>query len=469
MTFLETKLRQTSRKKANWNKPHRKCLFEQRLEASKSVELLQTNRSRSRNYNAKKTNGKIEIDATTLAVIQVTVRNLLESSPYTVNVRALGNCLKGSRHVLDVHAQAKMSDVLLLKDNNNKPRGLFGSFLTKEFWNRRNSSNNRMDPSVQRKYDLMHCFRQLEEQSDATRRHIHSWEDALDALQTVLIILPPPQPSTEETTTTKEEELQSVDANAATTTDTNENAITQTNNKDNKNESTIMADFQKRLQDIKLDDTIVGLRSSQHIWQEILAQSPLYQKRQESIRLEQQQLEQAEAAVEQARHAELQKLQQLQEQRDREQAARQRAASLLRELSDEELQRIRDAMRRGGPEDVLAQHDQDTCLRQSLQTLQPGTWLNDEVIHFFLCMLAVRDEQLCQQDPKRKRSHFFKSFFITKLSNEYDALNPGQYSYKNVKRWSKKVPGTLLLCFALFDHYFILLLLSFLMMHLFVS
>jgi Ulp1 family protease len=33
------------------------------------------------------------------------------------------------------------------------------------------------------------------------------------------------------------------------------------------------------------------------------------------------------------------------------------------------------------------------------------------------------------------RSWFFKSFFFTKL------LNEGGYNYKNVKRWSKKVPG----------------------------
>jgi Ulp1 family protease len=71
-------------------------------------------------------------------------------------------------------------------------------------------------------------------------------------------------------------------------------------------------------------------------------------------------------------------------------------------------------------------------------------WLNDEVIHYFLIMLANRDEEMCRNDPNRKRSHFFKSFFITKLLNEGHA-NPamdGKYQYTNVKRWSKQVPGT---------------------------
>jgi sentrin-specific protease 1 len=56
-------------------------------------------------------------------------------------------------------------------------------------------------------------------------------------------------------------------------------------------------------------------------------------------------------------------------------------------------------------------------------------------------MLAQRDKDLCAEDPSRKRSHFFKSFFMTKLLNEGHATRSGMYEYSNVKRWSKKVPG----------------------------
>jgi sentrin-specific protease 1 len=73
-----------------------------------------------------------------------------------------------------------------------------------------------------------------------------------------------------------------------------------------------------------------------------------------------------------------------------------------------------------------------------MQTLRPGTWLNDEVIHYFYKMLANRDEALTVAKPERKRSHFFMSFFFTKL---FDEGNTNEYSYRNVKRWSKKVPG----------------------------
>jgi len=122
--------------------------------------------------------------------------------------------------------------------------------------------------------------------------------------------------------------------------------------------------------------------------------------------------------------------------------ARERAASLLRALSPEELARINTAMRTGDDEDVLAKTGIDTCNRHSLKTLLPGTWVNDEAIHYFLVMLAKQDAQLCTNDPKRCRSHFFKSFFMTQLRNDYSADNPGEYTYQNVKHWSKKVPGT---------------------------
>jgi Ulp1 protease family, C-terminal catalytic domain len=124
--------------------------------------------------------------------------------------------------------------------------------------------------------------------------------------------------------------------------------------------------------------------------------------------------------------------------------AEKRASSLMRSLSDKEKDTVRRAVFEGGPEnEILAQCGTDSVQRSSMQTLRPRTWLNDEIIHYFYLMLANRDAELCGNDPSRKRSHFFKSFFITKLLNEGNA-NPaidGTYEYRNVKRWSKNVPG----------------------------
>lgn len=95
----------------------------------------------------------------------------------------------------------------------------------------------------------------------------------------------------------------------------------------------------------------------------------------------------------------------------------------------------------GTGNEVLQQEGTDSVNRASMRTLQPGQWLNDEVISLFFVMLGKRDEELCRADPNKKRCHFFKSFFMTKLINVGHAELDGVYEYRNVKRWSKKVPG----------------------------
>jgi sentrin-specific protease 1 len=122
--------------------------------------------------------------------------------------------------------------------------------------------------------------------------------------------------------------------------------------------------------------------------------------------------------------------------------ARKRASLLMRTLNDDERKIVESAIHGFGRDDeIVAQAGADSVQRASMKTLKPGMWLNDEIIHYFYIMLAKRDEELCQNDPSRSRSHFFKSFFITKLLNEGNASCDGKYEYRNVKRWSKKVPG----------------------------
>jgi sentrin-specific protease 1 len=68
-----------------------------------------------------------------------------------------------------------------------------------------------------------------------------------------------------------------------------------------------------------------------------------------------------------------------------------------------------------------------------LVCLRRNTWLNDEVVNFYMAMLQERDARLCSaSDGTRLPSHYFNSFFMTKL------LENGQYNYGQVKRWSKK-------------------------------
>ena len=99
--------------------------------------------------------------------------------------------------------------------------------------------------------------------------------------------------------------------------------------------------------------------------------------------------------------------------------AKKLASSLLRDFTEEETDLIQEAIWGGGPSnEILQSEGTDSVQRESMRKLQPGQWLNDEIIHFFYVMLGKRDEELCKADPNRKRSHFFKSFFITTLLNE---------------------------------------------------
>ena len=89
----------------------------------------------------------------------------------------------------------------------------------------------------------------------------------------------------------------------------------------------------------------------------------------------------------------------------------------------------------GPEEEIVGIAGTDTVQRGSVRRLRPTKWLNDEVIHYFLTMLARREEQLSYEFPAQRRCHFFKSYFMTKL------LGEGGYRYANVKRWSRKVRG----------------------------
>mmetsp|Transcript_36621 Transcript_36621/g.79758 ORF Transcript_36621/g.79758 Transcript_36621/m.79758 type:complete len:645 (+) Transcript_36621:548-2482(+) len=111
---------------------------------------------------------------------------------------------------------------------------------------------------------------------------------------------------------------------------------------------------------------------------------------------------------------------------------------LVRQLTEEEDGIVREALNgTGRDDDILATSDSDSVQRSSIRRLRDGVsvdplgvWLNDEVIHYYLLLLARRDATLCQQDSKRKRCHFFKSYFMTKFLEE---------GYSSVQRWSKRV------------------------------
>ena len=114
-------------------------------------------------------------------------------------------------------------------------------------------------------------------------------------------------------------------------------------------------------------------------------------------------------------------------------------------LTVEEQATIRCAVNGGGSQtEILARQGTNSVQRGSMETLQPGKKINDEVINYFLkTCLAKSDEMLCSKQSGRKRSHFFNSFFVQTMFNEKnkDPKLQGIYCYHNVRRWGQEVPG----------------------------
>ncbi len=74
----------------------------------------------------------------------------------------------------------------------------------------------------------------------------------------------------------------------------------------------------------------------------------------------------------------------------------------------------------------------------------PNRWINNEVINFyFKSYLAEIDQKRCQEEPEQNCSVFWGSYIWQKLTDEKnnDMKVRGKYNYKNVSKWSKKLPG----------------------------
>ena len=104
-------------------------------------------------------------------------------------------------------------------------------------------------------------------------------------------------------------------------------------------------------------------------------------------------------------------------------------------LTNEDKVRIRNFhLERGDIHDILVTVDNERVSRGSWSRLQPRHWLNDEVVNMFLHLISKREDQNCVLQREQRRSHYFSSFFFTKL---FDEGVTNEYTYTNVKRWSR--------------------------------
>lgn len=105
----------------------------------------------------------------------------------------------------------------------------------------------------------------------------------------------------------------------------------------------------------------------------------------------------------------------------------------LSAVSDEDLAQVLKAF--SAPDDSIVANHSIEMKARDFRRLQNGVWLNDEIVNFYMGLLQDRDTALCDQDPNRRKSHFFSSMFMDKLMN---VGNDKGYEYANVRRWSRK-------------------------------
>jgi len=103
-------------------------------------------------------------------------------------------------------------------------------------------------------------------------------------------------------------------------------------------------------------------------------------------------------------------------------------------------QRIRDILRGPGSEEVVVETFDIPVTRRLFRSLNPYTWLNDEIINYYMLLLQERNGKLAAHyketgsRPDFLTSHFYNNFFIDKLLDNENRC----YTYSYVRRWSKR-------------------------------
>jgi hypothetical protein len=353
----------------------------------------------------------IAVSVETVKAMEVAIQQELSTTTAPRTVTNIAIALADSRAVLKIHANPR----------NRTPLEMLTKRL-RSFSFRKGTYKS--DEDVVRRYQIMGAFNRLESLPGSVMKTISSWEEAKEALRAVIRF--PDEGDGEE------DVVQEPTA-----------------------ETDIAAKFMKEMDDVYRGEETENLMPYSEMWRKVASfptpskigdseqvvdsHTTALEKADNMFRLR---LDSATAELEERQKRASKEVEDRLRAKELEKEARKRASSLMRPLSEEERQRVRQALNgREPPNAILAQCDADSVQQSSMWTLQPGQWINDEIIHHFLLMLAKRDEEMYQKDPEKKRCHFFKSFFITKVLNEGHAILDGKYEYKNVKRWSKNVPG----------------------------
>ncbi|KAI8877101.1 cysteine proteinase [Backusella circina FSU 941] len=99
--------------------------------------------------------------------------------------------------------------------------------------------------------------------------------------------------------------------------------------------------------------------------------------------------------------------------------------TVIPSLTDEEKARVTKVLH-PGQFGIVSQHKNATVEFKDIYKLYPETWLNDEIINFYMVLLGDRAES----NQALPRIHCFNTFFCSTLREQ---------GYQKVRRWTKKV------------------------------
>ena len=70
-----------------------------------------------------------------------------------------------------------------------------------------------------------------------------------------------------------------------------------------------------------------------------------------------------------------------------------------------------------------------TIFNDKIKTLNPGVWLNDEVVNFMIGLMLQDEEESRPRNPKQKSYFIFTSQFMAQLLNRGSNGMDGEYTY----------------------------------------
>lgn len=273
---------------------------------------------------SKTSNSALQLDKSTEKAIKLEVQNLLDGRGNSCKIFDMANALAASNGVRDAYGAA---------ESTSKGKGFRAKIADAA-----KRAMHLANESMERRYKLTDAFSEIGRRPGAIQNSVHTWEEAKEVLK--------------EAFTFQEH-----------------NDVEEIQNSFNNSVSL----FPNISSPIDQEPSSVKYRQ--------IAATSVPAKVGKENDLLTKDIANRLAESEKSRQAKIEEVQSRLEEKEKEEEAKKLASSLLREFTEEEKDLIQEAIwGPGSPNEVLQTAGTDSVQRQSMRTLQPCQWLNDECI-----------------------------------------------------------------------------------------